>query len=130
MGNARGIEDRSHGIAFYGENGTLIITRADWHVFSEGKRIENPPKVKGAGDIPMFARHAEQFLRCVKTREQPNTDIEVGHRSTSACQLGNIAFRVGRRIRWDAQKEEIIGDREANAYLTREYRKPYDLPDV
>ena len=73
---------------------------------------------------------ARKFLRCVKTREQPNTDIEVGHRSTSACQLGNIAFRVGRRIRWDARKEEIIGDREANAYLTREYRKPYDLPVI
>ena len=130
MGNARGIEDRSHGIAFYGENGTLLITRGEWQVFSEGDRIADRPGMKGSGEIPMFARHAEQFLRCVKTREKPNADIEVGHRSTSACQLGNIAFRVGRKIRWDAGKEEIIGDAEANAHLTREYREPWVLPEV
>ena len=130
MGNARAIENRGHGIAFYGENGTLVITRREWEVYAENKRIEHPPQVDGEAEIRMFIRHAAQFLDCVKTRHLSNADIEVGHRSTSACQLGNVALRVGRKVRWDADKEEIVDDHEASTYLTRDYRKPYELPQV
>lgn len=130
QGNARGIEDRSHGIAFYGENGTLIITRGEWRFFPEGRPDIEPVVFAGSGERPMFERHAAQFLSCVKDRSSSNADIEQGHRSTSACQLGNIAFRARRRIQWDPMEEEIVNDPEASQMLTREYREPYVLPEV
>ena len=54
------------------------------------------------------------FLDCVKSRKRPNADIEAGHHTNTVCRLGNIAYRVGRTLRWDAAKEQIIGDAEAN----------------
>ncbi len=73
-----------------------------------------------------FDLHARNFLDCVKSRERPIADIEDGHRTTTACHLANISLRVGRKIRWDAGREEIPGDREAAEMLERPYRKPWD----
>lgn len=131
QGNGRPLENgRRHGIAFYGENGTLVITRGGWEVYPEGDRIEAPPKAQGKGETEMFTKHSQEFLNCIKSRHTPNADIEVGHRSTSACLLGNIAYRTGRSIRWDAQTEQILDDAEASRFLTREYRKPWELPTI
>jgi hypothetical protein len=63
----------------------------------------------------------------VRSRKKPNSDVEIGHRSTSTPHLGNIALRLGRRIRWDAKKERVLGDEEANGFVRREYRKPWVL---
>ena len=63
----------------------------------------------------------------MKTRATPRSDIEIGHRSTSTALLGNIAYRSGHRIEWDAKNERILGDRDASRYLTREYRKPWKI---
>lgn len=73
-----------------------------------------------------FDLHARNFLDCIKSRERPIADIEGAHQSTTACHLANISLRVGRKIRWDADKEEIIGDAQASAMLVRPYRKPWD----
>ncbi|UCD28391.1 MAG: Gfo/Idh/MocA family oxidoreductase, partial [Planctomycetota bacterium] len=128
--NARPIENRKHGMAFYGENGTLVITRGEWAVYSEGQRIAKPPKVNGGPDNNMFVKHARHFLQCVRREAKPNADIESGHRSTSTCQLANISMLVGRKIKWDAAREVVIDDPEANALLKRKYRKPWVLPEV
>ncbi len=130
QGTGHGLEeDRDHGIGFYGENGTLIITRGGWQVYPEKEGLK-PVKVRGKGETDMFMAHDKDFLNSVRTRKTPCADIEVGQRSTSACQLGNIAYLTGRKIKWDAAKEEIIGDKEAAQYLTREYRKPWELPAI
>ena len=71
--------------------------------------------------------HVLNFLDCVRTRKKPVSDVEIGHRSTSTPHLGNIALRLGRRIRWDGVKERVLGDNEANGLLHREYRKPWAL---
>ena len=55
--------------------------------------------------------------------------MEIGHRSISVCHLANIAREVGRKLRWDPEKEVFPGDEEANRYLDRPRRKPYALPD-
>ena len=68
------------------------------------------------------------FLDCVKSRKRPNADVEEGHLSAILCHLGNIATRLGRSLRWDAEKEEIAGDADANRWLSKEYRKPWVLP--
>jgi hypothetical protein len=64
----------------------------------------------------------------MKGRQRPISDIEIGHRSTSTCLLGNVAYRSGRRIAWDVEKQEIVeGGPEAKHYLARQYRSPWSL---
>jgi L-rhamnose isomerase len=63
----------------------------------------------------------------VKSRKKPNADVEEGYRTVVMCHLGNIATRVGRTLRWDSDKEEIIDDKQANEFLSRPYRKPWTL---
>lgn len=67
------------------------------------------------------------FLDCVKSRQRPNADVEEGHLTAVMCHLGNIATRIGKLLRWDTEREEIIGDREANQWLHYEYRKLWKL---
>ena len=75
----------------------------------------------------MGCNHVRNFLDCVKSRNRPIADIEEGYRTAVMCHLGNIAMKVGRTLRWDAAKEEITGDKEANGLLSRPYRKPWML---
>ena len=70
------------------------------------------------------------FLDCVKSRQQPAGDIEIGHRSTAVCLIGNIALRTGRKLLWDREAERFTNSDEANALLTRRYRPPWHLPGM
>jgi hypothetical protein len=67
------------------------------------------------------------FIECMKTRQKPISDVEIGHRSTSAPHLANISLRSGRKVKWDGAKEQIIGDAEAARRLSKEYRAPWKL---
>jgi hypothetical protein len=71
--------------------------------------------------------HARSFLDCVKSRQEPTADIEEGHRSAVMCHLGNISTRLGRSLKWDAAKEQVVDDKEANTMLARPYRGPWKL---
>ena len=71
--------------------------------------------------------HLRNFLDCVKSGKRPNADIEEGHKSTRLCHLGNIAYRLGRVLRFDAKTETIVEDVEANKLLGRTYRKGYEI---
>jgi len=70
--------------------------------------------------------HSDNFLACVKSRERPNADVEIGSRSVTVCLLGNIAYWLGRPIRWDPQREEIVGDEEAGRWLDSAKREPWN----
>jgi predicted dehydrogenase len=72
------------------------------------------------------ALHVRNFLDCIKSRAQPVSDLESSHQVSTVCHLSNISLRLGRKLNWDAEKEEIVGDAEANQWLTRPYRKPWD----
>ena len=76
--------------------------------------------------------HVRNFLDCMRSRAKPNADLEtVGRPSSLLCHMGNIAWRVGRTVKFDYESYNFIGDDEANALRTRaEYRKPYVLPKV
>jgi len=74
--------------------------------------------------------HMQNWLECIKTREKPIADVEAGHRSTTVCHLGNIARWAGRRLRWDPVQEIFPDDQDANQYLDRPRRKPYQLPET
>jgi predicted dehydrogenase len=74
--------------------------------------------------------HLANWLECIKTRETPNADVEIGHRSISVCHLVNITREAGRKLIWDPQTEQFENDDEANNLLERPRRKGYELPVV
>ena len=107
-------------LTFRGTEG-MITERGD----ETGKRVAPPniyiPNYKGRGGI--FG----DFLHCVRTRERPFRDIELGHRTATVAHLGNIAYWLNRPLRWDPQKEEIVDDPEASRWLDRTRREPWTL---
>ena len=109
--------------AFYGTEGTLVVDDEGWKV--HGKNGAEVLSVKRSG-----GSHTKNFLDCIKSRKQPNADIEIGRLSTTICHLGNISHHLGRDIRFDPKTETFGDDKEANALLTKNYREPYSLPKV
>ena len=69
--------------------------------------------------------HSRNFIDCVKSRNDPSAAVEIGHRTASLCHLGNIAMRLRRKLQWDPDKEQFVGDAEANAMLSRPLREPW-----
>jgi predicted dehydrogenase len=115
------------GAIFLGEEGKIEIFR--------GRVVSNPPEVVKQpikdSEIRLYRsdNHVQNWLDCIRSREKPVADVEIGHRSTTIAHLGNIARWLGRRLEWDPQKEIFPGDDEANGYLDRPGRKGYELPD-
>jgi predicted dehydrogenase len=128
--NDHGIDGHSYGIQFQGTQGTVFVDRAGYEFTPEPQRIgdESTPataKAFRAEGSAQHLPHVRNFLDCVKSRQTPNSDIEIGHRSTSAAVLGNIALKVKQKIVWDGKKEQILGNPEATKLLTKEYRNPW-----
>jgi predicted dehydrogenase len=119
----RGPEDQSSGVIIHGSKGTLLFTGNGWEV-----RGGDGTKEKPGAD--MVAAHVRNFLDCVRDGKTPNADIEIGHKSTRLCHLGNIAYRTGRTLTFDAATETFKNDAEANKLLSREYRKGFELPVI
>ena len=133
--NARPYEGAWCGNAFYGENGTLVLNRAGWRVIPEPVAMR-PRKLREQLRMEAVKRpgtrgepeHQRQFLKAVKTRERYElADVETGHFSSVPGHLANISYRVDRKVHWDAEKERIKDDPEADKLVTREYRKPWVL---
>ena len=120
-----GLEGHDNGDIFYGDEGTMSIGRNGWQVtFKNGK--EGPGGPRGS------YKHAQNFVNAVRSRKASGlyAGVEVGHCSAALCHMANIAMRVGRRLRFDAANERFIDDAEANTYLTKQYRKGYELPTL
>jgi len=78
-------------------------------------------------NLSLTAQHARDFLDCMRSRALPNCDVEIGHRSTTYALLGNISLVTQSRLEWDAQREVITNNQQANELLHYEYRKPWTL---
>lgn len=115
------------GAVFVGEKGKITIKRGSCR--SDPPEIAKEP-IKGS-EMRLYrsANHYKNWLDCIKSRKDPVAKVEVGHRSATVCHLGNLARLLGRRLRWDPAKEVFVGDPEANKYLDRSRRKPYQLPE-
>ncbi|HYT68555.1 MAG TPA: Gfo/Idh/MocA family oxidoreductase [Vicinamibacterales bacterium] len=119
-------------LVFHGTKGTLSLSRRGFKVAPETWKGD-PPSDKPAMEpmqepgSDMDATHVRNFLDSVKSRKTPIAEIEEGHRTATMCHLGNIATRLGRSLRWDAQKEEFVSDPDANRRLHYDYRKPWKL---
>lgn len=133
--HAIGINDgaygRNHGLGFVGENGTLVLDRGGWEVIPEKvngvERMEavTLQKSYGGGGLNL---HVKNHLDCIKSRDRNcNASIEIGSHIAKFSQLGNIAYRTGKKLSWDGKS---FGDTEADAYLTKEYRNPWRMPQI
>jgi predicted dehydrogenase len=136
IGIGRGPEAREHGVAFVGENGTLVIDRGGWEVFADTKNIDTKFREYKAIGLPRQSSgnedyhflHVKDFIDCMRSRKRPKSDVEIGHNSMIACHLGNMSQRLGRMIKWDVENEKVIGDPEAQKMVSRPYRAPWALP--
>ena len=72
--------------------------------------------------------HLQNWIDCIRTRQRPTADVEIGHRSISVCHLANITRWLGRRLKWDPVQEVFLNDDEANRFADRPRRKGYELP--
>ena len=120
MWSKHGVEGAGFGTAFYGDKGTLIIDDKGWRVEEGEPAGGKPSDEQGA--------HVSNFIDCVKTRKAPNAEIEIGHLSTRLCHLGNIAYRLGRKLSFDPVTESFFRDAEANRLLSREYGSRFEMP--
>lgn len=116
------------GVTFEGEKGTIHVRRGSLTATINGEKVADPYKLP-TGDVKLYVSggHHANWLDCIKTRKLPICDVEIGHRSATVCHLGNIAIRTGRQITWDPAKEQIVGDPDAAAMLSRPYREPWKL---
>jgi hypothetical protein len=75
----------------------------------------------------MFNANKRDWIDCIKSRNKPFCNLELGHRTAVVCNLGNMSLRLGgRAIQWDPEKEVVIGDKEAAAMCSKQYRAPWD----
>lgn len=144
------------GVEFHGTHGTMVLGRDGFEVIGDkrenpsnivariigGHPVGGPQPVPEPAGMPgtwtdpvkdtsgdwkdQYVQHARNFLECVRSRRTPNSDLESGHQVATVCHLANISLRTGRKLRWNAAKEEILGDREASKMLERRYRAPWD----
>jgi predicted dehydrogenase len=119
-----------NGILFEGTEGRFHVSRGAM----KGKPVEDlktNPLPEDAlvklykGKEP--GNHMGNFFECIKTREQPISDVYSHHRAMTTCHLANIAIRLDRKLNWDSVKQEIVGDAEANQWQSREQRKGYEI---
>lgn len=92
--------------------------------------VKAEEKKKPEPTPPLNGGHMQNWFDCIRSRQKPIADVEIGHRSATVCHLGNIARWTNRKLRWDPVKEVFPDDAEANQYLDRTRRKPYELPET
>jgi predicted dehydrogenase len=143
------------GLAFFGPKGSLAVSRSGFTLTPDPKIPPEGAVPRFAGAHPVggprapertgpaelwtepaedrtgdtraqFRLHVRDFLDCVKSRQEPVSDLETAHRVATVCHLANLSLRLGRKLRWDAGREEVIGDAEAGRWLARPYRAPWD----
>lgn len=121
-----GVKDpngQQHGIRFIGSGGWIWVTRGVIEASDRSLLTERLPD--DAPRVYVSRDHMANFIDCVKSRQATICPAEVGHRSASLCHLGVIAIRLGRKLAWDPVREQF-DDAEANGYLARPMRPPYD----
>ena len=125
----QGQKDVPGGTTFIGEKGKIHVNRG--RISSEPAEILKQPLTDS--DVKLYrgsGGHKGDFVNCIKSGERPAADVEIGHRSATACHLANIACRTGESFQWDPVKEAIIGNETVAAMVDRPHRSPWVLPKV
>ncbi len=122
-----GLNGRSWGVEWNGTEGNIILNDEGWELRTERKQANlDSQKKPGSGD-PRPA-HVRNFLSCLKSRQQPVLNLEIGHHVSSVAHLGNIAYRTGRKVNWDPAAERVIDDPAAAKLVGVDYREQWKLP--
>lgn len=116
------------GAIFLGDKGKVVVDNNKF--LCEPAELAQESAREGDVRLEVSDDHFQNWFDCIRSRRRPIADVEIGHRSAVICHLANIARWLGRKLRWDPQKEIFLGDEQANGYLEREQRKPYQLPKV
>ncbi|MEO6720740.1 MAG: Gfo/Idh/MocA family oxidoreductase [Ferruginibacter sp.] len=132
MGIDNGSYGRDHGIAYIGNNGTLILNRGGWEVIEEkqSKSKVSKPLVKPSDNG--LNMHMQNFVDVIKSRkmEDLNCSIQAGAHVATVAQMGNIAFRSGKKLEWDLEKQQFTDNDINKKYMMKEYHNGYKLPKV
>jgi predicted dehydrogenase len=123
-------EGQRNGVKFIGTDGWIWVNRAD--IKASKDKLYEEPLPENAKRLEVSNDHMGNFFDCVRSRKNPIAPVEGGHRSASVGHLIVIALRTGRKLHWDAARETFAGEdaSEANTYLARTMRKPYDYSFV
>lgn len=120
-----GAAKRGIGAFFEGDKGTLICDYGSREITINGETVTDIPEIPQS--IQRSPGHQQNFVDAVKSRSQPESNLAYAREMTLPMHLGLISYRVGRPLQWNAEKEKFIGDKEANALLSRKPRKKWDL---
>jgi len=117
--------DRGWAVRFIGSKGTLDVSRS----FLDSKPANIAEVEIGNQEKHVYHsdNHYLDWLEAIKKRSKPICDVETGHRSSSLCNLANIAYQMRRPLRWDPEKEKFADNKMASALLSKKYKKPYKL---
>jgi predicted dehydrogenase len=132
MGIDNGSYGRDHGIAYIGNNATLVLDRNGWEVIEEknSKNKVSKPLAKVVDNG--VNKHWENFIEAVRSRKSENLHcpIEAGAHVATVAQMGNIAFRSGLKLKWDKEKGKFTDDAVNEKYFMKEYYNGYKLPVI
>ncbi len=128
---ANGVELHCHaegenGVKFTGSDGWVFVSRSQIIEASTRDILKTEFTDK---DVRLYVStdHHNNWLDCIKSRERPICDVEIGHRSCTICHLGNIAIKLGRELKWDPENEVFVGDEQANRLVGKPMRAPWHL---
>jgi predicted dehydrogenase len=127
----------NHGICFHGTQATMVLDRSGYEIWNEtdmSKSAEREANRRFWGDgkpgNEVDGPWQRLFVDCVKGEQKPPSDMEESHRATVCCHLANISYVTGRKLKWDGDREQIVGDPAAARLLDRPRRTGYELPAV
>ncbi len=121
-----GISDGN--VRFFGSRGWIDVSRSTSRA-SDPELLKEVTAQAGKGAVKLISsnNHHDNFLNAIRTRARPISDVEYGHRTTTVCNLGNIAMQLERKLQWDPVKEEFVDDPVANRMRHRSMRAPWSL---
>ena len=119
---------RGQGVRFIGENGRLDISRSI--LDSDPANISTAEIKSGETRLYDSQDHYHDWLNAIKDGSKPICDVEIGHRTSTICNIANIAYWLNRPLDWDPVKEKFSNDTEANSMLKPMFREGWSLPAI
>ena len=134
-----------NGVRYEGTEGWIFVTRGGYTATASDPVVQDrnskaltasDPKILksviGPDEIHLYESNSQQgnWLDCIKSRKEPISPVEIGHRACTVCLVTHIAMKLGRKLNWDPDKEKFVNDNEANSMLSRPQRAPYGTENI
>ena len=120
------MQGKGFGSQYVGDRGSLVVGGGDGGTFAEARALEY--EIPAGGKTPYRSPgHEQNWVDCIRSRKKPIMTIEAGHAVCTLCVLGNMSYRLGRGLSWDPQREQVIGDEEADRLVRRPNRSPWRI---